>query len=222
MKRIFSLVIVIVVLGGIFSYFRATQFISPMTQMISQIKNGEPSAMKIPSSCSPYEEPVYICGSITRATVDEVLGDMSELPQNIKDAFAYANFHVEIVPEDHQDYSGQFDPKRKVIEIVDQLITPTTTLHEFGHFLDVGYYNFTDDPIFKTIYETEKNQFTTEFEDNTYFTGDIQEYFAESFAQYYYEPEQLKHYTPQTYQYIKEAIPKLHNDLELIVYWHYN
>ena len=81
------------------------------------------------------------------------------------------------------------------------------TYHEFGHLLDYGYnteYESEDDE-FMNIYYAERSNFKNDY-NYEYAVSNSTEYFAEAFAEYMKNPQQLKDNTPRTYNYIVNTI----------------
>ncbi|MEW9049931.1 MAG: toxin [Neobacillus sp.] len=77
-------------------------------------------------------------------------------------------------------------------------------LHEMAHSIDRYLYNnISQEPEFKRIWEEERGNL---FPGNAYFIMHSEEYFAETFAMYYFSEEtmlQLRSKAPRTYQLIK-------------------
>lgn len=81
------------------------------------------------------------------------------------------------------------------------------TYHEFGHLLDYGYNNYfeSEDDEFMNIYYAERSNFKNNY-NYEYAVSNSTEYFAEAFAEYMKNPQQLKDNTPRTYNYIVNTI----------------
>lgn len=77
-------------------------------------------------------------------------------------------------------------------------------LHELAHSLDkIVFQEIRYDPVFLSIWSKEKYSL---FKDRSYFITFPEEYFAESFAMFYYDEENhhlLKSLAPETYEYIQ-------------------
>lgn len=80
-----------------------------------------------------------------------------------------------------------------------------STIHEIGHAWDYSTVGYTKSYLndFYNIYLEEKNQM---FGANNYFAQDETEYFAECFATYLMNPNQLKAKAPKTYEYFKQNL----------------
>lgn len=83
------------------------------------------------------------------------------------------------------------------------------TLHEFGHYVDIGVYNsISSTEEFQNIYNLEKNYFYI-MSHNKYAVSTVTEYFAEAF-QFFYDSDEseksLREHCPETWNFIYELM----------------
>ncbi|MCQ2978568.1 MAG: hypothetical protein MJ245_02095 [Clostridia bacterium] len=87
-------------------------------------------------------------------------------------------------------------------------------VHEIGHFISIEFHLIDKDngtyDAFDSIYQKDKANFKNHFDNGTYATCNITEYFAEAFQMYFTNTASLKKYCPSTYEYFDN----LYNDFE--------
>ena len=126
--------------------------------------------------------------------------------QDILDGFAELGFTVTInkAEANRYGYTGCFSPSRQLIIL--KKANTQTLLHEVGHFVDFLRNYESCDAQFKKIYKAEKKKAKSFFNTPSHTLASPKEFFAESFNQYYSNPEKLKTKCPKTYAYMEKAI----------------
>lgn len=130
-------------------------------------------------------------------TIDSLNGTIN--PMIIK-AFKTMNFKIEVKPG--VSYAGYFDGRNQKITL--RSANKGYLLHELGHYVSfiTGFKDSTAE--FKNIYKNEAGKFTGT--NKAYVTQNSEEYFAESFRDYYTRPAELKSARPATYKYVEKCI----------------
>lgn len=108
---------------------------------------------------------------------------------------------------------GKFTPEHNKFEIYfdTDCLTKELFYHEFGHFVCFDIFSRDEEKLdeYTKIYELEKFNFTQinsnmlTSDDANYFVEDEKEFFAETFSLYLTNPEFMKEYFPNTYNYYK-------------------
>ena len=106
-------------------------------------------------------------------------------------------------PEDYKT-AGFYSVDKKMIVVNDAKNADWTMYHEMGHFVD---YNHIEGGLISETEEWDsvlKNEYPLTGWDLYY--SNPQEYFAESFAYYYSDPDELKSICPRTYEIIEKTV----------------
>lgn len=133
----------------------------------------------------------------TSMNIDSLSGTVN--PMIIK---AFKTMNYEIVINSGVSYAGYFDGKNQRITL--RSANTGYLLHEIGHYVSfiTGFKDSTAE--FKSIYAKEKSKYTGS--NKAYVTQNNEEYFAESFRDYYTNKNALKSARPDTYAYIEKCI----------------
>ena len=136
-------------------------------------------------------------------TIDSLNGTVN--PMIIK-AFKTMNYTIEVNPS--VSYAGFFDGRNQKITL--RSANRGYLLHELGHYVSfiTGFKDSTAE--FKNIYKSEAAKFTGT--NKAYVTQNNEEYFAESFRDFYTRPAELKSARPATYNYIVKCINSITDD----------
>ena len=133
-------------------------------------------------------------------TIDDLNGTVD--PMVIK---AFKTMNYQIVINGGVSYAGYFDGKNQRITL--RSANKEYLLHELGHYVSfiTGFKDSTAE--FKSIYSKEASKFTGT--NKAYVTQNSEEYFAESFRDFYTRPATLKSARPETYAYIVKTIDSI-------------
>ena len=122
---------------------------------------------------------------------------------SVKNAFNQLGFKIYVDPY-LKNYSGVFSVSNHRITVKN---TDTAVYHELGHFVSFVAGKYCDTDEFKTIYNSEKNNYVGN--NKTYVTSTASEYFAESYRDYVFSNKSLKAKRPKTYAAISKALDKI-------------
>ena len=143
---------------------------------------------------------------------DTIWESYDELPKIVKTMLRENHYRIYVVDliNNNERILGLTMYKASIILIKNETYEVVDTFyHECGHVLDdescFGYASETKE--FEGIYENERYMFVYVSPYNhEYCTSTKQEYFAQAFAEYMTNPDKLKRYTPQTYEYIENCL----------------
>lgn len=140
--------------------------------------------------------------SNSKYTVSNLASVAPKMDSRVINAFNKMGFKVVVDPS--SAYAGYFSAKTRTITLQEM---DDTIYHELGHFLSFIAGNVDVSSSFKSIYASEKSQYT--LYNKAYVTKDSSEYFAESVKNYMLTNSTLKKERPQTYNAIKAALDKV-------------
>lgn len=136
------------------------------------------------------------------------------VPERIRHSFQDEGWKIILTDKNISDHyytgevegwlSGLTDYSKKRIYIHSRFYDiRNALLHEMGHYYDymLGGASYTDE--FKEIYEEENNQLKPYWEPDSHIRSNAQEYFAEAFADYILDKEQVKENVKSTYKFIR-------------------
>ena len=137
----------------------------------------------------------------------------SELPQNVQNVFVSNGWKIRISSEylmDSPDCEGYCDPNVKKIFFKAAAERFKSSLwHEVGHFIDFQCDYPSESPEFEEVFKKEKGYLmreNTTYELYKYCTMNLQEYFAESFANYMNDSYRLQMVAPGTFGIIDRIV----------------
>jgi hypothetical protein len=163
---------------------------------------------------------VNIDGSKARYIM--VLGSLTILPDNVLELMKQKDLLLIYGKNKEQfydgNYSGIFNSNENFIFVWDDGVRGnwgwqvTTMIHEVGHFVDFqvgGHNRFFSciDVELHNIYDGE-NKYYERYAHGTYYTSNIREYFAQSFAEYFLVTG-FKQQCPDTASYIESVMDKI-------------
>ena len=157
-------------------------------------------------------------GEVRSRGADKVLTALDNLGEIAKEQSRYGIILISAatIPQGHNDdsvYSGDPDEYKtagfysvptKMIVVNDAKNADFTMYHEAGHFVD---YNHQDGELISGTKEW-KSILESEYPNTGWdlYYSNPQEYFAESFAYYFTDPDKLKKTSPQTYEIIDKTV----------------
>lgn len=157
---------------------------------------------------------VVFCNHYAPDVMEEVVNMLMLLPENMVKEFSDNDWHIFITNRSIENHIGEregcgiqgitdFNMRVIVIPIGSDRIFAAgfATIHEFGHYFDRSRGLISLSYQFQKIYSMEDRVFC-ENVGTASNTTDSTEFFAESFARYVHEPEKLKEFCPNTYDYM--------------------
>ena len=161
---------------------------------------------------------IHTEGSVRSRGADKVLSALEKMGPITKEQARYGIILISstTIPQGHNDesvYSGDPEEYRtagfysvptKMIVVNDAKNADFTMCHEMGHFVDHNLYDgklISDTKEWRHVLETEYPRTGWDL-----YYSDPQEYFAESFAYYYTDPEKLSGMCPRTYEIIERTV----------------
>ena len=157
-------------------------------------------------------------GPVRHRAAEKVLGALERLGNISKEQARYGIIIISSssIPQGHNSdsvYSGDpddyktagfYNTDKKMIVVNDAKNADFTICHEMGHFVDHNLYDgklISDTKEWRRVLETEYPHTGWDL-----YYSNPQEYFAESFAYYFTDPDKLKKTSPQTYEIIDKTV----------------
>lgn len=157
-------------------------------------------------------------GPVRHRGAQKVLGALERLGNISKEQARYGIIIISSssIPQGHNSdsvYSGDpddyktagfYNTDKKMIVVNDAKNADFTICHEMGHFVDHNLYDgklISDTKEWRRVLETEYPHTGWDL-----YYSNPQEYFAESFAYYFTDPDKLKKTSPQTYEIIDKTV----------------
>ena len=142
----------------------------------------------------------------------------SKIPENLLDRFNQSGWRITITTKNIADtyYEGEdigsicgltITEKKHIVYEANASKFRRNVLHEFFHYVDYtnGWLSIKEE--WQEIYQVEKNKLkVTDGSSYTFYKKNAQEYFAEAFQEYFYNPNGVASKCPKTYQYIKNLL----------------
>ncbi len=161
---------------------------------------------------------IHTEGEVRSRGADRVLAALEKMGPITKEQSKYGIILIssKTIPQGHNDnsvYSGDPDEYKtagfysvptKMIVVNDAKNADFTMCHEMGHFVDHNLYDgklISDTKEWRRVLETEYPHTGWDL-----YYSNPQEYFAESFAYYFSDPDKLKSMCPQTYEIIDKTV----------------
>lgn len=157
-------------------------------------------------------------GPVRHRGAQKVLGALERLGNISKEQARYGIIIISSssIPQGHNSnsvYSGDpddyktagfYNTDKKMIVVNDAKNADFTICHEMGHFVDHNLYDgklISDTKEWRRVLESEYPNAGWDL-----YYSNPQEYFAESFAYYFTDPDKLKNMCPQTYEIIDKTV----------------
>lgn len=174
-----------------------------------------------PDKQKVYEEKIELEYLVSYSNVTKVIDEIEKMPRWIWEKFIndegtirlvnFIDFKSPIKGHENDLIVGLYheDPLTRYISLDVNNDGVESTLHEFGHYIDLGVNNHVSvSNEFQNIYNREKEKFF-EYTKNDYATSDVSEYFAEAFQQLYksdLSSQNLYTYCPDTWIFIDNLL----------------
>lgn len=174
-----------------------TKYKGKIKTIITTVKTTIKTTIKTTSTSAAKTTKASVGESLT---IDDLNGTVD--PMVIK---AFKTMKYEIVINGSVSYTGYFDGKNRRITL--RSANKEYLLHELGHYVSfiTGFKDSTAE--FKSIYNKEASKFTGT--NKAYVTQNSEEYFAESFRDFYTRPATLRSTRPETHAYIVKCIDSI-------------
>jgi len=171
-----------------------------------------------------YSNFISIVGSVGQSSIDTLIKELEKLPDDLLDEFIsngniiyLTDLSMSDVLEQHYNIVHRAEFKAKGIFIVNKAIPSIwlhsnkqsiskAVIHEFAHWVDYSRGRLSKTEEFLNIYNSEKNEFKNNIDNDEYFISSPEEYFSESFSLLLLNPEQLREHCPATYMFYSNVI----------------
>jgi len=173
------------------------------------------------------KEPINICkyqhGEFTRNSDDcyllmnmEILEKQyNSLPESIRNLLESTNLKMYII--DYLEHSGDYNNKKN-IAIFNNNSMGIDIHHEIGHALDYALNKDSDNDIWKTIYENNKDKVSLFIKKPlllNHLTSNKEEFFAFIFDNYISNNEKLLKEIPEAYEYMNQLVLNIEGQKKL-------
>lgn len=149
----------------------------------------------------------------------QVYDSIMKLPINIQKLFIKKGFSFYVVDDEYWNSyladipqaGGVFNYYKNTKKIIIRDLDARTVFHEFGHFIENYYYTYFE--RVKRVYHNDEWELI-QLVNSLYPKSSVKEYFADGFAMYFLQPEQLKEKLPELYEIYDELMFEI-NSLDI-------
>ena len=176
-------------------------------------------ALNTAANLDEYSNIIQKDGNVNDKWINSANGYWNKIPYNVRKRLINDGWQLYVTDKNiaQSFFFGQYSSVAGVTVYYKNLIyfedrqsaINISIAHEVGHAIDqtLGFVSNTEE--FINIYNQEKDNFIEVDGDGSQAKGSVSEYFAESIQQYIYHNDSLKKNSPQTYEFIKNAINSL-------------
>lgn len=166
--------------------------------------------------------PFVVDGKISKKLLQQQVEAWNLIPESLRNTFEEDGWSFIITDGDlakkyshlgYNEIAGITDHGEHTIYVEDRgKILESTTIHEFGHYLNTvsGYPVYSEE--WEKIYESEKQWIKNANGINQeHAVSSVDEYFAAMFAQAILHPEKTKEMAPESYEFVMNCLNKIEN-----------